>query len=63
MEASTGHAGLEQLMQTQLLGIAEKARREKKHRFRNLFGQLNEEFLHTCWKDINMMRRNSRKHH
>jgi RNA-directed DNA polymerase len=40
-------------MQTKLLGIANKAKREKKHRFRNLYGILNAEFLAECWKDIN----------
>jgi RNA-directed DNA polymerase len=40
-------------MQTELLGIANKAKSEKKHRFRNLYGMLNEEFLTKCWKSIN----------
>jgi retron-type reverse transcriptase len=39
-------------MQTSLQGIANKARREKKYRFRNLFGMLNETFLHECWKNL-----------
>ena len=39
-------------MYTQLLGIAERARRETKHRFQNLFAMLNGELLHVCWKDI-----------
>ena len=37
-------------MQTSLRGIANKAKRDKKHRFRNLFGMLNEQFLTYSWK-------------
>ena len=40
-------------MQTEVLAIANKAKREKKHRFCNLYGMLNEEFLIQCWKSIN----------
>ena len=40
-------------MQTELLGIAKKAKGEKKYRLRNLYGMLNEVFLTKCWKDIN----------
>lgn len=36
-------------MQTSLQGIANKAKRDKKHRFRNLFGMLNEQFLTYSW--------------
>jgi len=39
-------------MQTSLQGIAKKAEREKKYRFRNLYGMLNEELLRDCWRDI-----------
>jgi RNA-directed DNA polymerase len=39
-------------MQTSLQGIATKAEREKKYRFRNLYGMLNEELLRDCWRDI-----------
>jgi RNA-directed DNA polymerase len=39
-------------MQTLLWGIAEKAKRNSKHRFRNLYGLLNEEMLKGCWRDI-----------
>jgi len=39
-------------MQTSLQGIAEKAKRQKKHRFRNLYGKLNEEHLIRCWGEI-----------
>lgn len=35
-------------MQTSLQGIANKAKSDKKHRFRNLFGMLNEVFLWSC---------------
>jgi len=34
---------------TSLQGIANKARQEPKHRFRNLYGMLNENFLHESW--------------
>jgi group II intron reverse transcriptase/maturase len=40
-------------MQTSMQGIANKAREDKKHRFRNLFGMLNEEFLMNSWKLLN----------
>jgi RNA-directed DNA polymerase len=40
-------------VKTQLLGIAEKARREKKHRFSDLYRMLNEELLRDCWRDLN----------
>ena len=40
-------------MQTDLLGIANRANRDRKHRFGNLYGMLNEVFLTECWKDIN----------
>jgi len=36
-------------MQTLLWGIAEKAKRNPKHRFGNLYGLLNEEMLKECW--------------
>lgn len=39
-------------MQTSLQGIAEKARRQKKYRFRNLYGMVNEGLLRECWRDI-----------
>ena len=37
-------------MQTSLQGIANKAKSEKGHRFRNLFGMLNELLLWSCWQ-------------
>ncbi len=40
-------------MQTSLQGIANKAAKNKRHRFRNLFGLLNEEFLLLCWRYLN----------
>jgi len=39
-------------MQTSLLGIAKKAAEQRKYRFRNLYGMLNENFLLACWRDI-----------
>lgn len=40
-------------MQTSLQAIAEKARKNKEHRFENLFGMLNEENLLDSWKLLN----------
>lgn len=37
-------------MQTSLLGIAKKARSEKRYRFRNLYRELNEELLRDSWR-------------
>jgi len=39
-------------MQTSLQGIAQKAKTQKKYRFGNLYGALNEAYLHDCWRDI-----------
>ena len=39
-------------MPTSLQEIAEKARSDKKYRFRNLYQMLNESFLESCWKFI-----------
>jgi RNA-directed DNA polymerase len=52
-ETLTGHAGLEELVQTTLQRIAIKAKREKKYRFRNLYKLLNEENLTEAWKKLN----------
>lgn len=41
------------IMQTSLERIAEKAKRLKKYRFRDLYRMLNEEYLHECWKKLN----------
>lgn len=37
-------------MQTSLRGIANRAASDKEHRFRNLYGMLNEESLLWCWQ-------------
>ena len=39
-------------VQTSLSGIANKARDNKKYRFRNLYGMLDEAFLHDSWGRI-----------
>ena len=39
-------------MQTSLLGIAKKAQNNPKHRFGNLYGCLNEEYLLECWQYV-----------
>lgn len=40
-------------MQTSVERIAKKASEDKKHRFGNLFREINEEFLHDCWGKLN----------
>jgi group II intron reverse transcriptase/maturase len=40
-------------MQTSLEAIANKARKEKQYRFRNLYRLINEEILHESWKMLN----------
>ena len=37
-------------MQTSLLGIANKAKSDKRYRFRNLYRELNEELLVDSWR-------------
>ena len=37
-------------MQTSLLGIAKKARSDKRYRFRNLYRELNEDLLRDSWR-------------
>ena len=37
-------------VQTSLLGIAKKAKSERRYRFRNLYRELNEEMLHDSWR-------------
>ena len=37
---------------TSLLGIANRAKTDPKHRFRNLYGELNEAYLLDCWSRI-----------
>lgn len=39
-------------MPTSLQGIAKKAAKSKKHRFRDLYRLINEELLHDCWRRI-----------
>lgn len=46
-------AGSEQHKPTSLRGIAQKAKADKQHRFRNLYGELSAEYLLTCWPDLN----------
>ena len=45
--------GSEQHKPTSLRGIAEKAKADKRHRFRDLYRELNAGFLHSCWRDLN----------
>src|SRR2546428_8030287 len=40
----------QQTVQTSLLGIAKKARSDKRYRFRNLYRELNEELLRDSWR-------------
>lgn len=51
-ETGAGRVGPEQSLSTSLQGIANKARREPKHRFSNLYRLLNEDFLHECWRFV-----------
>ena len=37
-------------VQTSLLAIAKKAKRDKRYRFRNLYRELNEELLRDSWR-------------
>jgi RNA-directed DNA polymerase len=37
-------------VQTSLLGIAKKAKSDKRYRFRNLYRELNEELLRDSWR-------------
>lgn len=39
-------------MQTSLQGIAKRAKKQKKHRFQDLYRMLDEEFLLESWRDI-----------
>ena len=52
-ETLSGHAGLEEIMQTSLWGIARKAKENKKYKFGNLYGLINEIALHKAWKKLN----------
>ena len=40
-------------MQTSLQAIAEKAKKDRGHRFRNLFGMLDFWFIGACWQKLN----------
>src|SRR5438132_14037379 len=42
----------QQTVQTSLLGIAKKARADKRYRFRNLYRELDEEMLRDSWRLI-----------
>jgi group II intron reverse transcriptase/maturase len=52
-ETLTGRARPEQLVQTSLKGIAKKAKRLKKYRFRDLYRQINHSALSKAWENIN----------
>jgi len=52
-ETLTGRARTEQLVQTSLEGIARKAKRENKYRFRDLYRQLNYGALKLAWDKLN----------
>ena len=45
--------GSEQHKPTSLRGIANKAKADKHHRFRDLYRCLNAELLMDCWRDLN----------
>jgi RNA-directed DNA polymerase len=52
-ETRTGQEGPEKSVPTSLQGIAEKAKKERSHRFQNLFGMLNVAFISACWTTLN----------
>jgi hypothetical protein len=45
--------GSNQHKPTSLRGIANKAKSDKRHRFRDLYGCLDAERLLDCWQDLN----------
>ena len=45
--------GPEHQKPTSLRGIANKAKADKRHRFRDLYRCLDAELLHDCWQDLN----------
>ena len=51
-ETGAGQAGPGIDLPTSLRGIANRAQRDKKHRFRNLYGMLNAAFLEESWRGI-----------
>lgn len=48
-----GMVGSEKRKPTSLRGIADKAKANKQHRFRNLYGCLNVGLLLDCWGELN----------
>lgn len=46
-------AGSEESAQTSLRGIDRKAREDRSHRFRNLYGEMNTGMLHLAWRKLN----------
>ncbi len=46
-------AGSEESAQTSLRGIDRKAREDRSHRFRNLYGEMNPGMLHLAWRKLN----------
>lgn len=48
-----GHAGSGYQEPTSLRAIANRAKESKHHRFRNLFGEVNEQLLLHCWGSLN----------
>ncbi len=53
METISGRAKPEPILQTTLMGIASKARRDKEYRFRDLYRQLNYKALRETWSYLN----------
>ena len=52
-ETHAGQVGSGKREPTSLRGIANRARARKHHRFRDLYGLLDAEFLLACWRDLN----------
>jgi len=52
-ETYTEHAGSEQCKPTSLQGIAQRAKKSRHHRFRNLYQYLNAESLMDAWQRLN----------
>ena len=52
-ETYTEHAGSEQYKPTSLQGIAQRAKKSRHHRFRNLYQHLNAETLMDAWQRLN----------
>ena len=47
------YVGLGKHETTSLQGIAKRAQACKQHRFQNLYGLIDENLLHECWRDLN----------